>query len=465
MFLKHLRSIRKSLWFKLALFHSSIFILSSVLLFALTYYFLSSALLKQNHESILAEANELAARYASSGIASLEGEMAVIQKSRKREPFFIRVVGARNETLQLFFPYQWAEFDVKKLERTRPDESGWISIPAIDEEYSLEVTSASLPDGNWLQVGLSTENRTRVLKRFREIFADGAVLLVVLGFISGTIVALRALRPVQRLVRTVHAINSGKMDTRVERTGAGDELDELAGLFNEMLGRIEFLISAMKGSLDNLAHDLRTPLTRFRNRAEIALSAGGDAVQYRETLADCIEESERISRMLNTLMDISEAETGIMRLDKRKTKIKELMENVIDLYQYVAEENGLSVEKKISEDLCARVDPDRMGQAMANLLDNAIKYTPAGGQIFLEAFLEGKDILIRVKDTGVGIPPEALPRIWERLYRGDPSRSKAGLGLGLSQVKAIIEAHNGRVEVKSEPGKGAVFSVYLPIGE
>ncbi|RJR55180.1 MAG: hypothetical protein C4576_00180, partial [Desulfobacteraceae bacterium] len=137
MFSKGQPRIAKSLWFRLALLHSTIFILSSTLLFAITYYFLSSALLRQNHESIQTEANELSARYISSGIASIEREMAVLQKSRKREPFFIRVADPQNTTIQLFFPFQWAEFDLKKLERIMPEDDQWISIPAIDEEYSL----------------------------------------------------------------------------------------------------------------------------------------------------------------------------------------------------------------------------------------------------------------------------------------------------------------------------------------
>jgi heavy metal sensor kinase len=459
---KRLRDITRTLGFRLTLWYSSIFILSSVLFFAVTYYFLSYTLLKQNHDAVLAEVNEVAAEYVSSGMASLEKEMDIIKKSRKKQPFFIRVAGAANNTLRIFFPYQWTEFDLRKLEGIRPDQEKWISLPSRDRKYFLEVNSTRLFDGNWLQVGLSTVDRNRVLERFREIFWSVTILMVLLGFIIGIFLAFRALRPVQHLVRTVQSITLGRMESRVPRTGAGDELDHLARLFNQMLEKIELLINAMKGSLDNVAHDLRTPLTRLRNKAERALQIRGNGEYYREALGDCLEESERILRMLNILMDISEAETGIMRLDKRVTNLKKLLEGVADLYQYVAEENNLSINKKTPEELQAVVDPDRMGQALANLLDNAVKYTPAGGQISLEALKQDREIVMNIKDTGIGIPGEALPRIWDRLYRADPSRSKAGLGLGLSQVKAIIEAHGGRIEVTSAPGKGSVFSIHLP---
>jgi signal transduction histidine kinase len=459
MSLNSLRNVKRTLWY------STIFILSSVLLFAVTYYFFSSTILKQNHEAILSEVNEITAEYITSGMASLEKEMDIIKKSRKKQPFFIRLAGTANNTLQVFFPYQWTEFDLKKLEDIKLDEKKWISLPSRDEEYFLEVNSTRLLDGNWLQVGLSTEDRHKVLERFREIFMSVIILMALLGFMLGILLAFRALRPLQHLVRTVQSISSGKMESRVSRTGAGDELDDLSRPFNEMLEKIETLIGALKGSLDNVAHDLRTPMTRFRNKAETALQIRGDEERYREALADCLEESERILRMLNTLMDISEAETGIMRLDKRKTNIKNLLENVGDLYHYVAEENNLSINQKTHEDLHAMVDPDRMGQALANLLDNAVKYTPSGGQISLEAIKQDQEIIIHVKDTGTGIPVESLPRIWDRLYRADPSRPKTGLGLGLAQVKAIIEAHNSRIEVASEHEKGSVFSIHLPTGQ
>lgn len=448
----------------MALWYSSIFILSSVLLFAITYYSLSSMLLGQNRSALIVEVNEISAEYASSGMAALEKEMGVIKNSHKKQPFFIRVAGLANNTLRIFFPYQWTEFDLSKLAGIRPDKKRWISLPSRDKKYFLEVKSTRLPDGNWLQVGLSTEDRNMVLERFRAIFGIVAVPMVLLGFVIGIFLATRALRPVQHFVRAVQSITLGKMESRVSRTGAGDELDDLARLFNEMLEKIEILIEAMKGSLDNVAHDLRTPLTRMRNKAETALQMRGNEECYREALGDCLEESDRIIRMLNVLMDISEAETGIMRLEKRETNIKDLLEGVADLYQYVAEENSLSIYKKTPEDLQAVVDPDRMGQALANLLDNAVKYSPRGGQITLEAIGQGEEIVVNIKDTGIGIPGEALPRIWDRLYRADSSRSKAGLGLGLSQVKAIIKAHGGRIEVESEPGKGSVFSLHLPIG-
>ncbi len=410
------------------------------------------------------EVNEITAEYVSSGMASLEKEMNIIKKSRKKQPFFIRVAGTGNHTLRIFFPYQWTEFDLKRLEGMRPDKKKWISLPSRDEEYSLEVNSTRLSDGNWLQVGLSTEGRNKVLERFRGIFAGVMILMVLMGFMVGTFLAFRALRPVQDIVRTVQSITLGRMGSRVPRTGVGDELDDLAMLFNEMLEKIETLIDVMRCSLDNVAHDLRTPLTRLRSKAERALQIRGDEERYREAFAGCIEETEKILRMLNTLMDISEAEGGIMQLDKRRINISDLLENVADFYLYVAEENLLFMSQKIEEDLHAVADPDRIGQVLANLLDNAVKYTPAGGRISIEAIKQGREIVVHIKDSGIGIPAEALPRIWDRLYRADPSRSKPGLGLGLTLVKAIIDAHGGRIEVTSEPEKGSVFSIHLPTG-
>jgi signal transduction histidine kinase len=167
--------------------------------------------------------------------------------------------------------------------------------------------------------------------------------------------------------------------------------------------------------------------------------------------------------MLNTLMDISEAETGTMKLARERVDLAQLFQDTVELYADLAEEKHQALTASAAPGLSLDADQNRLRQVMANLVDNAVKYTPAGGSIALEGRAEERTLVIEVRDTGIGIPPGDLPRVWERLYRGDASRSERGLGLGLSLVRAIVEAHGGRVGVRSEPGKGSTFTLVFPV--
>ena len=252
------------------------------------------------------------------------------------------------------------------------------------------------------------------------------------------------------------------MDVRAPTTHTGDELDVLAALFNALLEKIKTLITGMQSSLDNVAHDLRTPLMRLRGIAETALRSEQSPEVLREALMDSLEESERIASMLNALMDISEADAGMMKLHLEDVNLLKLIKDVVELYHYVAEEKDIRIYTSCAKDLYLAVDPNRIRQVLANLLDNAVKYTPPEGRVDIEIFRKEYEIVITVRDTGIGIPPEELPKVWDRLYRGDKSRSERGLGLGLSLVKAIVEAHKGHVDVSSVPGGGSSFYIYLP---
>ncbi|MHB9071918.1 MAG: sensor histidine kinase [Desulfobaccales bacterium] len=463
MSLKFLERLRRTIGFRLTLWYSAIFILSSLTLFILAYLLLSSSLEKKDREMILAKVKEYKALYLTGGISAISQEITLEKNAGKPNAFFIRVGSPANGTLLLNIPDQWAHFDLKTLEPETVKEHAWSRLRAKDDENVMEIAAIRLPDRGILQVGKSTESREELLETFRGVFAGVTLVVILIGVIGGQFLAFRALRPIRNLIQTVRAItDTGKIEARMPVAPSNDELEDLARLFNHMLEKIEALISGMKETLDNAAHDLRTPMTRMRGIAELALQAEDNPETCREALADCLEESERVLRMMDTLMDISEAETGTMTLKPEPLNLAELLDGVIELYRYVAEDKQIALSSVYSSELYLTADRDRLRQALANLLDNAVKYTLEGGRVNIEAFDRPGQVVIVIQDNGPGIPPEEISRIWDRLYRGDKSRSQRGLGLGLSLVKAIIAAHHGHVEVSSQPGDGSRFTIYLP---
>ncbi len=203
-------------------------------------------------------------------------------------------------------------------------------------------------------------------------------------------------------------------------------------------------------------------MTRLRGTAELAMQPGAEPAAAHEALADCVEESERVLNMLNTLMDISAAEAGTMKLQTGPVDLCQLVREVVELYEYVAEEKKVAVQTDLPAACEVHADRIRMRQVLANLLDNAIKYTPADGRVHIAVRLEPDGAKVVFRDTGIGVAPDEQEKIWARLYRSDKSRSQHGLGLGLSLVKAVVEAHHGRVAVSSQEGDGSEFTVRLP---
>ncbi len=461
MFLKSLSRMRRSVSFRIALWFSIVFPLSSFLVIGIFYFLLSSYANHKDRQILHAKLDEYVSQYTEGGVRSLD---RAIQKDRgkdKRVTFFVRIAGKDNATLFLNVPKSETVRDYKYLEHPAFSPR-WLDLITGIGNRTEEIETL-LPDGSLLQVGRSVKNRRILLDRFREIFAGIMIPVILLGFTGGALLSHRALRPLRGLIDMVRFIvNTGKMHNRVPENLTGDELEELIVLFNGMLERIETLINGMRASLDNVAHDLRTPITRLRSVVEVALQTDQEADGLREALMDCAEESERILTMVNTLMDISEAESGVMKLKLEDINLSELFEDVIQLYEYVAEDKYVEVTTECPPTLTLRADSNRIRQVLANLVDNALKYTPRGGMVHISAERTGEGVALIVEDSGEGIPADEIPMIWDRLYRVDKSRSRRGLGLGLSLVKAIVNAHGGDIEVVSAPDEGARFTVFLP---
>jgi signal transduction histidine kinase len=449
---------------RLAAWYAVIFVASALALSVLTYLLLSASLRQYDREIIGSTLRQYATAYTRGGVDALAAAIRRDQSAAGYEPLFVRAVGPFQDLVFLSPQAEWRRFDPSQL--TTPALSGeqsWATLGSGESGEFLEVASVRLGDGTLFQVGKSTGRRTALLQRFRTVLLTVFAALVAIGLAGGAVFTSRALQPVRDLTDTVREImRTGRMRSRVPARPDGDALDDLGLLVNAMLDRIESLIGGMRGALDNVAHDLRTPMMRLRGIAENALQGTDDPAALREALADCLEESDRVTSMLNTLMDISEAETGTMRLVREPVDLTALVRQTAEIYEDVAEEQGVRLAVATGPPLWTEADRNRLRQVVANLIDNAVKYTPRGGRVEVSTTAAGDAVVVTVADTGPGIPPDEQPRIWDRLYRGDKSRSERGLGLGLSLVKAIVEAHGGRVAVEAAPGRGSRFELRLP---
>jgi methyl-accepting chemotaxis protein len=332
MLLKTLRKIPKTIGFRLTFWYSAIFIVSVSLLFFFAYIYLQTTLTHRDHAETLSKLRELRAFYQSGGIPLIEREIISFRKFPGKNKFFIRISDRNHQTKFLYLPYQWVEFNIKSLMAMPPVSQKWFRLPDQRHKVFLEINSMRLNNGDFLQVGQDTRERFRILTKFKDVTVIIILPLFLLGILGGSLLTYRALRPIRHLIDSVQSIshNMEALEKRVPNPHSGDELEKLIFLFNGMLQKIETLIKAMKNSLDNVAHDLRTPITRLRCVAELALQKGHLPEECQNVLGECLEESMDIQKLLDTLMDISEAE----KLNGRSSRTTRIFVSVCKLSKY-----------------------------------------------------------------------------------------------------------------------------------
>lgn len=449
---------------RLTILFSTLFIVASAILFTFSLFSLYSSMKAEDETITGRRLLNYWAIFQSGGINQVIEEVKVESYLYGDRAFFVRISDINNKTLFLKYPEAWENFNIEELEKLKTEDfSKTVVLRADETPYNLEISSVKLSPEYILQIGMSTARRVSLLNLYKRNFMLLLILLITLSVLLGIFLGNRSMKPLRDLNSTLHNIvKTGSFASRVESRKSGDDLDEVIILFNTMLSRIENLIFEMKNTLDTVAHDLRTPMTRMRGYAELALQNPENGESQREALSLTLEESDKILTMLNTVMDISEAETGIMKLNKEPLDVKDVLTELVEIYSFIADTRDIEIILSAECSKPVHADPVRFRQAVGNILDNAVKYSPDRGIIKVETKNTRTNCSISIYDQGSGIDEEELPFIWDRLYRSPSKRDTPGIGLGLSLVKAVVNAHEGTVDV-STSSSGTVFTLFFPL--
>ncbi len=461
---------RNSLAFRLTLWYAAVFAVFSAVAFFMFYLFITSVIRERIDEDLSNQAGEFATLLRVRGLEAVKRVAVLEAQAAGEKRYFVRLLRLNGEVFSSSNMSYWQNIGIhreaiSRLARGENQVFKTVTLPnRID---NIRMLYRQIGRGVFLQIGHSMEPYTRFYQAFRTIFIVTMGLLVLISALIGWFMAKRAMAGLAVITKTARRIANGALDQRVPVKNAGDEIDQMATMFNHMLDRIQTLLTGIRNMGDNIAHDLRGPITRIRGLAEVTMTTKQENDAFEQMAANTIEECDRLLDMINTMLLISQSEAGIMAMEKNPVDMTRLAMDACDLFQPAAEDRQLTINGQVPDTPVLVLGDVRLLQRMlANLLDNAIKYTPAGGliQVGLTHANKKGQIQLMVQDNGTGIATEDMPYIFDRFYRSDTSRSQAGNGLGLSLAKAVAKLHKGDITVHSKPGQGSTFTVILPMG-
>ncbi|QGY05893.1 HAMP domain-containing protein [Methylobacterium mesophilicum SR1.6/6] len=445
--------------FKLSLAYLAIFALCAFLALGYVAWNARAVLDDQIVSTIDAEINGLSEQYNAGGLRRL---ITVVER-RSREPgaslYLVTTAGGDHVVGNVGY------VPAAVLATPGQSETRYGRNDSDAEAHRAIVRVFTLPGGFRLLVGRDTEERDRLRAVIGRAFVTSLAAVVLLGVIGGWLAASRVLRRVDAMTQTTRAIMAGDLDDRLPVAGNGDELDRLASSLNLMLERIGELMRGMREVSDNIAHDLKTPLTRLRNRADEALRRSSTPDELRAALEAVIEEGDGLIRVFNALLMIARLEAGSAREILVPLDIGPAVRGVGELYEALAEDQGLVLDVRAEEGLIIAGNRELIGQTLANLVDNALKYGAAaeGGaaRVTLEAWRAEDSIRLAVSDHGQGIPEAQRARVLDRFVRLEDARSRPGFGLGLSLVNAVVRLHHGVLHL-SDNAPGLRVEIAFP---
>jgi len=458
----------RSLAGRLTLWYTLVSTLLFMVAIGVIYLLTATVLLNQVDSDLVEDIAEFNDIYRERSIVELWRQLQTEAEADGADQILFRLYTEQGDLLRSTDDGTWD--DLESLEnfaaKLQVDSEPLINgIHLQGHEFPARTIYGKLSDTNGsyiIQIAESLEERADILEIFRLAVMICFPFLILLSLIAAWLMAKTSLSGVQKVTDTAIDISNGALDERVSLTDQGLEIDRLAETFNSMLDKIQLLIRGMREMNDNIAHDLKSPLARIRGIAETTLTGSHDEAQYQQLAGSTIEECDRLLHLINTMLDLAETEAGLAA-SMEVVNLTELIDDACELYQAVAVQSDIELGSKVDQDLIIDGNKQFLQRLIGNLLDNAIKYTSAGGKVTIDHEVCGKDVLIRIADTGMGIRQEDLANIFERFYRCDLSRSKPGTGLGLSLALAIAKAHWGNISVQSIVAEGTQFTITLPL--
>ena len=450
---------------RLTLLFTVLFTVLAATVFFLVYRELSSALVNRVDSMLRDDAAEMVGVYRRRGLDAMRTYCNDKTAAEGSQNIFYRFQAPRGEISVSSAPGTLNGIENARDDR-QPSATNSIcrTLTVPGELHRVRVIGILLPGGEGLQIGRSLKYEDSLVKEYAKIILQASVVLLVAGVFIGWLITHKTTAGVRRLAHAADHIRvEGDFSLRVATHNESIETEQLACAFNGMLDRIQALIAELKEVMDNIAHDLRSPITRMRGMAETTLAGTQRIEEYRDMACVIVEECDRQISLINTMLEIAETEAGTVQISMVDVDIVALAKNVHDLFGPVAEDKGVRLLLDApGSALHVRGDVRRLQRVLTNLLDNAIKYTPSGGTVTMAMTQVSGAMHVIVRDTGCGIALADLPQIFDRYYRADVSRSTAGNGLGLSLARAFARALNGDITVTSTPGVGSVFTLVMP---
>jgi len=453
-----------TLAFRLTLWYGGIFTISALVAFSALYLVISSVIQERRDEDLLEDVEEFSTLLATQGLDAVKAEMAWEATSDGAENIFLRLLSSDGQELNSTDMSLWRSIgqSSRALEKLKNGANHVLETLTLPEhEHQVRMVYGIIGPDTILQIGEPLEQDEEFLAIFREVFLPIMAIMTIAAALMGWFIARRAMAGVEEVTQTAVEISKGAFDRRVPLKVRGDEIERLATTFNYMLDRISMLIKEMREITDNIAHDLRSPLARMRAASEMALTTSS-VDEHKTIAAGIIEECDRLLGMINTMLDIAEAESGAGELVLEEVDLADMIRRACELFEPIAENNAIRMTMELPDSCLVLGEPRKLQRMVANLLDNALKYTPTGGTVTVSVNADDGQIAISVSDTGVGISEKDLPHIFKRFYTCNKSQPNHGTGLGLSLVKAIARSHGGHVNATSHPDKGSTFTVTLP---